>query len=401
MQLFMSPTYRTMPEAKPTSSGMLPDFDAHDEQVASKITKVYKHSRFMAGVGAATLILLHELCSFVPLPATGGMVGEEIGIAPLLMSSLFRSLFLTEFGIRKERVPPTLCFQLALVAFYIGQWSSRALGSWSAHAVALDAFVLLSFATAVRYLDIVVSNLSNKWISLVHASICISHGTSLLTRLTMFPDGVVVAGSLALCYFLVTRGGDSAQFRSIKHRNQGSMYDIPFMYNGSTAIIYADTMLPMFAGIATLVASSTTILQGAWVSTFLSAIPGEFASLGEFMGSAMGMLMQLAIVATLELRLPRMQGRDARGVIRRYEEQHMTLQGWRAKSDMAKSVLARKIWSTQRKALGVTLATKLMGVSGTLIVVEQLHSIPIRAAFRKLPRGLRAPFAIAGWLGGG
>lgn len=389
MHYFVSRRYRTMPNVPSGWSSMLPDFDAYDEKLASKTAKIYGHSRGLAGMGAATLILLHEFCGSVPLPITGGAVSGGFGIAPLVMSNLFRAICLTEFGIKKETVPSALYFQLALIAVYVGQWSQRALGSWPAQWVALDAFILFSFATAVRYMDIVVSGFSNRWISLVHASICISQGGELLARLTTFPDCVVVAGCLLLCYFLVTRGGDSVRFLSIRHRKHGSLYEIPFMYNGPTALIYTDTMLPILTGLATFAASSATILRGAWASAILE----RFGGLEVFMGSAMGSLMQFAIVATLELHLPRMQGRDAHSIVGRYEGQHMTMQGWRAGENMAKRVLARKIWSVQRRALGVTLATKLLGLSGTLVVVEQLHSMPLGAALRRLPRCLRAPFA--------
>lgn len=366
-------------------------FDAQDERIGEQASKVHTYSKVTAACGVTMFILLHELCKFVALPTTGGMLGNEIGMTPFIMSGLLRGLCVNEFSFNEDSVPSKLYFQLTLIAFYVGQWSYQAFMTWPLQGVVMDTCILLCFTIVVRYVDVVVSHLSNQWISLVHASICVSHASIMLPRLAVFPDCIVVVVCFVVCYVIVTQK-ESVNFRSLKHRNYASIYDIPFMYNGSTSIIYAETLIPAFAGMVTLAVSSTTLLHQLPMPSFVSEVIGNHETTQKFFESSVGIAVYLAIITIFELRLPRMQGRDANGIIKKYEEKDMTLNGWRMGSTTAKTTLAKKIWSTQKKALSFSLATKVLGLSGALILAEQFHSVPFRAAYRKLPRSLRAPF---------
>ena len=142
---------------------------------------------------------------------------------------------------------------------------------------------------------------------------------------------------------------------------------MPWFYSGTTSLVYADT-----CGSA-VEAALGSFGDDAWVLGEQGAIPTA---------------IKCAIVAFFEYKLPRMQDRDAKGVMSRMRSQSHMLQGWRD-TPAAERHVERIINKSLLTRVALMITMKLCDLSGTLILVEQFKAV-------RLPRGLKVVKRITG-----
>ena len=327
-------------------------FFPNDDDISDSIVRyVDRHGiHTSASILCIFIVIGYELTRFISLPITNKSIGS-IGIAPLIMSSMIHGVATVEFRFKDEN-GSKLKSDLTLTLIYVAIWYSNE--TLFTIVECLDALLLLVFTLIIRYVDLVVSGLSTRWISLIHSTICI-HSVYDLSNRVALGEGVDIAAigiGFATTMYLIRNGTRSIPFSYTKLKNNSNSHPIPWFYNGSTSLIYADTYG------AAIDALMRTLLTGN------TAAPLWLFSI----------IYKSFLIAFFETKLPIMQGRNAKVIIESMQTRAYTMQGWRQNSN-AERHLDRLIDKSWHKRVVFMILMKCFDLSGILILVEQLKSV--------------------------
>ena len=331
---------------------------SRDEEIPRRIMRYMdQHSiRVSAWLLCTLIIVSYEFMAYVKLPITGIGMGSAIGTSPLIMSSMVYGVSTVEFKLEAEKgvkLKLDFGFTVAYAIFWhMHNTSTSRFGAmeW------IDVGILIAFTLLVRYLDLFVSGLSRNWISLIHANVCIHCVIDLSSRVSVGGmDSVAIGVGLWVAALLVYTCDRSVLFSNSRHKNNNTSHSIPWFYNGTTSLVYADTF-------------------GSAIAPALQ----PFIENATPLGLMISMAIKCAAVVFFEFQLPQMQSRDAKGVINAMQSQSYAIQGWRKNNSSTERHLDGIINRSSSMRVLVMLIMKLSNLSGTLILVEQMKAFRFR-----------------------
>lgn len=323
-----------------------------DDDIAKSIGKYL--DRESIGMSAYILALFvfiaYECMRFVPLLISDAKVGSAIGISPLIFSSMIHGISTVEFKV-KDKGDVKLKSDALFTFIYTMWWYSNVTSSLFGAEI-LDAIVIVVFTLLTRYVDVVFAALTRNWISLIHASVCAHSLLDLTERIALGGlDTVCIVFGLVTTAFVVSYCTRAIPFGFTKSKNVRTAHTVPWLYNGTTSLIYADTCGGAIDAALDLVLDEDALLTAPVVS-----------------------IVKCFIIVFFEFNLPRMQDRDAKGVISLMKSGQYALTGWRD-TPASRRHVDRIINKSLPMRVPFMIGMKLCNLSSAVIIVEQFKTL--------------------------